>query len=761
MGNKPLAASSNNSNNHGQEQALPPAEHARMRRKIRHVVHAMKKNPDKPRAQRRGCSLLRKYGAANEAYRPLLIDAGAIPVLSAAMSHHPRNANIQDHSARMLALLAKTDPMASLPSAPLLLQAMQQHKRNSYIQLNGLTAICHWATSTSSVTGDEKHTRSQGLPQEQQREQPGVKVVNEYGGYEVVWSTMTNSWLEFNTAVQDKALKALALLTQHKENRSPFVTAAGWKAILNSLHNHKKEAKIQAKCLKIFKNMSSDHPVSVAKRGLPSILQTMEWHLNDASIQKHGCYIVFLLAASEQCDELLLKAGVREAVVAAMNQHRDKEDIQKTAILALQKLHSNGSNNNHNHNDNLQDNTSNNDTIDAVNGGLEAMIASLNKQETPATTVANICKAMVKVAAASHTNKLDIAAAKGVEAIVQAMGRHKEVENLQRYGCQALTQLAAVETHKLLIVDLQGIEAIGAAMDQHSSQTHLVPLHGILAMLRLAQNVDNHAKIMACNAVEIIVRAMRAHENHAALQHKSVAIFGRLGASSVENKYRILQAGGVHAVIHAMTVHPTHENIQRSSCTTVANLHHPCTSISIVEAGAIRAVVAAMRKHTYHVSIQTAALKAMKEMAQFSYHHPHFAESDGIRAIVSSMQSHLENATLQQLAFALLLLCSDRDYRMRQALVDAGSIGALLLSMNDFHLGHPWIQQIGFSVLYNLSHNAHHGAIIFKHGGFQIVQNVRKACPGDPFIQKYGCTLLVKLVVMFLLHWFLWIIHHV
>ena len=82
-----------------------------------------------------------------------------------------------------------------------------------------------------------------------------------------------------------------------------------------------------------------DHPAAVFKR-LDMILTAMKTHLEDASIQRTGCATLLGIATNHPAshEQFMTPGGGRDAVLTAMQQHNSNEDIQKTAILCLQKL---------------------------------------------------------------------------------------------------------------------------------------------------------------------------------------------------------------------------------------------------------------------------------------------------------------------------------------------------------------------------------------------------------------------------------------
>ena len=700
----------------------------------------------------------------------------------------------------------------TIVAVPLVLEAMKAHKRHANLQYNALNALTQWGV----IGSDDKDFKKKQTNNTQETAattsispKAAVTIV-EAGAFPIIWAIMLNPWHEFNPLVQDKALKALVVLTAPIENRSAFVTAQGWKALQTTAgKNFSHKPKLIIKALKICRHIAAEYPQVVLKRGYPLALDAMKQHLEDATLQRHGCSLMLALASANNNNNNTCNAAHailwqpengRDAVVRAMQQHPTEEEIQKTAILVLQRLPSQApmvvgegdtgtgtapsssrrmpfttaagaaraAKNNHN---NIEHSLST-DTGDAVNSGIAAMVAKLTDPDTPPSTVVNICKAWIRLSSESHTNKLDIAGAKGVEAVVSAMARHDQERSLQRYGCQALTQLmSSVERTKHILAQANGIPVILQAIQQHTTtETHLVALHGIYALDRVLQLADNHDRVMACpTAIPTLVKAMETYTHHTSLQQVAMVIINKLASSRSRRhsnrryKVHILRAGGLHAMLKAMAVHPTHKHIQRNGCLGLVALHFKKTSKAMVKAGALNAVAAAMRSNPLRIGIQMAALRTLIEFTQYSCHLRHWVVYvGGLPRLIASSQTHSNNSNLQELVFTVLLKASQhKNPLLRMHLVQAGGISTIVTCMQDHHPAHPIIQQTGFLALYQLSQNPRHGAIIFKHGGWKAVRQAQRVCMDDPIVKKYGNTLLVKLVVAFFLHWMMWVLYHV
>jgi len=696
----------------------------------------------------------------------------------------------------------------TISAASLVLDAMKNHKRNPSVQYNALMALIQWGSSSSSTpAADENNNNKSKKSNETTKknaqhiliEQNSIALV-ELGALDVIWTTsMLNSWHEHNVILQDRALKALLVLALPTDNRSAYVAALGWKALLTTMKNHTTNTKIITKSLKVCRFIATDYPQAVAKRGLATILQIMKHHDMDAPVQRHGCSVILALASHGNCHDVLWKTGSgRDAVLRAMRQHTTDEGIQKTAILVLQRLPAQQPSITGNPTTTITTTTSaaaaaarssstaisataptlnthpSTDTNDAIISGLEAMVARLIDPTTPTSAITNIFKGWIRLSIESHTTKLDIIAAKGVEAIIQVMARHTEAASLQRYACQTLASLTTLnETKQLLANHEQGIPVIATAIQQHTTAqaTHLVAFHGIVALERLSQLTDNHDKLVVCPTVlPALVRAMLTYHDHVALQQMALNTINKLASISSSRqhprrrrggyKLPILQAGGLQAILQAMANHPTHKHIQRNGCMGLMHLHHKKSSVFMVEKGALEALLASMESNPSHAGIQMAALRAIVEITKYNRHLQYWVLTmDGLPQLIGSARTHSSNTHLQELVFTLLLKSTQHcNSNMQRRLVQAGGISTIMTSMREYHPTNASIQSAGFRTLSNLSNSPRDGATIYKSGGWKVIRNAERVCFEDPFVKRYAFTLLVKLVVMFLLHLLLWLL---
>ena len=156
-----------------------------------------------------------------------------------------------------------------------------------------------------------------------------------------------------------------------------------------------------------------------------------------------------------------------------------------------------------------------------------------------------------------HPNRLGIAEAGGIHAIVICMQRFKRESAVAKQGCAALQNLVCAD--------------------------------------------KNEQRCVKEGALDAIVRAMMNHSRSPGTQEHGAAALRNLTAGSFSNRTAVAEAGGIEALIEALKVHRRNSNVQDKCCAALANIcnKHRANRVAIGEAGGIPYVVQALRIHGY------------------------------------------------------------------------------------------------------------------------------------------------------------------
>eukprot|EP01116_Phalansterium_solitarium_P023314 TRINITY_DN809_c2_g1_i1.p1 TRINITY_DN809_c2_g1~~TRINITY_DN809_c2_g1_i1.p1 ORF type:complete len:257 (-),score=14.09 TRINITY_DN809_c2_g1_i1:235-1005(-) len=120
------------------------------------------------------------------------------------------------------------------------------------------------------------------------------------------------------------------------------------------------------------------------------------------------------------------QAGGIEAIVAAMDTHRESIEVQCSACCALANIA-------------YEDE---NKAKVALAGGIEAIVEAMNVHLDSASVQEHACWALFSVAFKDDQNRTTVALAGGIEAIVAAMTAHPDSAAVQRNACSALRDIA-------------------------------------------------------------------------------------------------------------------------------------------------------------------------------------------------------------------------------------------------------------------------------------------------------------------------------
>ena len=192
-----------------------------------------------------------------------------------------------------------------------------------------------------------------------------------------------------------------------------------------------------------------------------------------------------------------------------------------------------------------------------------------------------------------HPNRLGIAEAGGILAIVICMNRFKRESSVAKQGCAALQNLVCAD--------------------------------------------KNEQRSVEEGALDAIVRAMMNHSRSPGTQEHGAAALRNLTAGSHANRTAVIEAGGIEALIKAMKTHQRSADVQDKCCAALANIcnKHRANRIAIGEAGGIPCVIQALRKHGYrNKSVAEKGIRCLLNLSHTSRHVEIMKWEEGIEGLV-------------------------------------------------------------------------------------------------------------------------------
>mmetsp|Transcript_14209 Transcript_14209/g.17237 ORF Transcript_14209/g.17237 Transcript_14209/m.17237 type:complete len:325 (+) Transcript_14209:284-1258(+) len=186
-----------------------------------------------------------------------------------------------------------------------------------------------------------------------------------------------------------------------------------------------------------------------ANSGEERVLSAMKRFPMNGNIQASGCKSIRFQARRGTNERLIELKGLT-VVIAAMDNHLDREDVQVNASYALANLGFFG----------------NHGAAIIRHNGLEAITRALDKYPYNPTVQSAGCSALWNTARLNDS-KMRIAKSGAVDKVLRAMDYHLDSEGVQSAGCGIFWVLAMVREIRVILLRLDAVSRIVHAMDVH------------------------------------------------------------------------------------------------------------------------------------------------------------------------------------------------------------------------------------------------------------------------------------------------------
>jgi len=291
-------------------------------------------------------------------------------------------------------------------------------------------------------------------------------------------------------------------------------------------------------------------------RGIESVVHVMRQNLNNAEVQRNGCWVLRNLAANNSDNqESIAEADGIHCILSAMRRHLNEADLQGKGCAVLKNLS---------------------------------------------------CKS---------DNQVRVAVAGGIDCVLNAMRQHTVDPSVQEQGCGALRNLSCQDVNKNSIAAAKGINCILNAMRMHSNNA-LVQEQGCGAIMSLTCNNSDIQETLATEGgIGCILDAMRRYPNDVAVQEKGCGALMNLTCDNSANQSAIAASGGVQCILDAMKTHSSNASIQEKGCKALYNVSFAAETRSILKAnGATKVARTAKRSFPDDKKVQMASSQALKKL---------------------------------------------------------------------------------------------------------------------------------------------------
>ena len=154
-----------------------------------------------------------------------------------------------------------------------------------------------------------------------------------------------------------------------------------------------------------------------------------------------------------------------------------------------------------------------------------------------------------------HPNRVSIAQAGGIEAVVECMGRFQIESEIGKQACAALQNLACDDENERRCVESGAIAAILGSMGAHSRSPG-VQEHGAAALRNLtASSATNRVESANCGGIEILIMAIENHPDRSEMLEKCLGALTNFCIKNDTNRAAIGREGGVRVIVQILDEH--------------------------------------------------------------------------------------------------------------------------------------------------------------------------------------------------------------
>lgn len=340
-----------------------------------------------------------------------------------------------------------------------------------------------------------------------------------------------------------------------------------------------------------------------------------------------------------------------------------------------------------------------------------------------------------------------VAEAGGLEAIVDAMERFPQNEDLQMCASRALCNVAGTPENQMALLEVGAVDVLlGITMENFANQPELQE-HALAALANLAALEANLEPLLGKNVVIRVVQSMNKHGDDNQVQMNGCTVITNLASHSTPLKVSVMMAGGGGAVVMSMVLHSKDPQVQEKGLEALRNLSANCdeNKAELAHIGGIDASISAMQVHRDDPYVQEAGAWALCNLAGITGNKEHIGRSSGVDVIVRAMWVHSDQVSVHEWCMRALYTLSVLPSNGK-LIMDIGGIAAVVNSMQA-HEKSSVVQEMGCGILCNLAAEEQVKVKIVDDEALDAIVLAMVLFSDDAKVQERACEVLLQLAV--------------
>lgn len=335
-----------------------------------------------------------------------VIRFGGVVVVIDCMVEHEFNEPIQEKGCSIVAILASDENLQDIISIAetdgidLIVGALAGFTENMVIQTNACRALSHLSI-----------------------DQESRMLISSQGGLIMIVNLMATNRREVD--LLEAACSALLNLSSDADEQ--ILLGAGIiETVVQTMRQQNNSPKLQEKCIGVLQNLSmrsSEAKRSIAQcRGITAIVSSMREFMGTPAVLERCYTALWSLAVLEANQSVIAGEGGIGIAINAMMACIDSDKVQKQACGCLGVLSTN----------------IDNKSLIRDEGGVDAIVYAMWFHYNSNDVLTEACRLIATLAVTIQTNEVMIAGDGEFSAILAAMRRFPESEQLQEQACSAI-----------------------------------------------------------------------------------------------------------------------------------------------------------------------------------------------------------------------------------------------------------------------------------------------------------------------------------
>eukprot|EP00727_Mastigamoeba_balamuthi_P010686 m51a1_g624 hypothetical protein (1099) ;mRNA; f:127808-132268 len=592
-----------------------------------------------------------------------LQQSGAISAAMAAMSAHPRSDGVQARGCRVIACVS----LSGVPRA-----ADELCKAGAAPAVVGALGIACAAESAlvaagslSQVLGPDEEATADGSSRvscsELARDMIDAVVA-------AAKASEFKGRQEYAVVQKEAAGVVSKAMSEWRDNTG--VQEAGCAAIgcflLNCSESVLSAASEQGSGLAVVAGMSANRSAAtVQERGLVCLCR-LSCCPSTATAHLSGS------ATAANTRQMLYDCGAVEATLRAMREHKQRLNVREWGLMLLSTL---------------TDPTAIPEALRSSKNalwsehGIDAVVTAMGQHKESIAVQANGCRVLCNIARSADV--VPAFSKKAIKAVVAAMAAHLAVTTIQVCGCNALASAAVYNSSDVAAGG--GVRAILASLVSHHKYTD-VTVAAFLALGSIGKGcAQRHEIVKQEKGIEAVVKVLSDNSDSRDVVDAGTWSLYHLTAHP-EMRSLLRKQGGIDVAVACMRAHEESVPIQEHCCSIIANMAADGSEnqAEVIKKGGMDALVRVLRRHTADPALTVLACGAVAGLSVSQSGKSVAVKASAIEAVLSAAAQHKNSPDVLRSCFAAICAVVDGNAEAQQVARSSGAIKSLLECLAEF-----------------------------------------------------------------------------